>query len=253
MGPSECGLSAVEVLLSDKQLHFSSITLLCPEEYAIGSVGDVLTGNALHKLGLACRVNLVAAEMVSLDREDRRIGLSNGEEISYDYLLLTAGLKVKMDVDDHGPVPHGALLSCDSHTVQSLFYTPLQDQTKRYLQRTSESSFSSVVTMEGLLANTQNIAEDVQKVIVYGATLEAFHAMNLLVSKGGGNLRAHHVIPEATTGVVACVQKVADLLNLNIQEPTVMTLVEVEEVENQKLICAFEVLRLEKNIVLKLI
>lgn len=243
VGPSECGLAAVEVLLLDEHLHFSSITLLCPEEHAVGSMGDSLSGSNLHKLGLASRVNLVVAEMISLDREERRIGLSNGEEISYDYLLLTAGLQVnehkancKLDASEKAAL-------CSPHLAYSWLHAVLQDQTKRYLQRTSESSFSSVVSVQSLLAVSQRESGHPQNVIVYGATIDACHALSLLASKGGENLCVRHVIPETPTeGVVLCVQKAAETLNLNMPEPSVMTLVEVEEMADHKLICAFEVI-----------
>lgn len=96
IGASECGLSAIERLLTDEHYYFTSITLVSPDGVTVGGVGDCITGRNIGQLGLDCRVTTIGAEMTYLDREERKIGLETGEEINYDYLLLTAGLQVML-------------------------------------------------------------------------------------------------------------------------------------------------------------
>ncbi|GMH33564.1 hypothetical protein BSKO_01398 [Bryopsis sp. KO-2023] len=210
VGPSECGLSAIERLLLDKDLYFTSITLLVPEGVTVGGVGNTLTGRNLVKLGLECRITLLAAEVVSLDRESRIVGLSNGEDVNYDYLVLTAGL---------------------------------QDQTRCHLQRTAESKFSSVVTIQELLADSsKGLPERRQNIIVYGSEIDAYHALSLLEARGTPRERVRHVIPEGVVSPMAeCLKSAAGMLNLGLPDTATMTLVEVEEAEENKLICSFEV------------
>lgn len=109
VGASECGLSAIEELLIDENFYFTSIALLSPDGVTVGGVGDFITGRNIGQLGLNCRVTTVGAEMTYLDRRERRIGLATGEDISYDYLLLTAGLQVTLHQKSKPQTPAIAL------------------------------------------------------------------------------------------------------------------------------------------------
>ena len=94
VGASECGISAIEHLLYYPGYYFTSIVLVSPGEPTVSEVGSPLRQRSLSKIGLAARVRIINAELTTLDRDARIVGLSNGDEVSYDFLLITAGLQV---------------------------------------------------------------------------------------------------------------------------------------------------------------
>lgn len=127
----------------------------------------------------------------------------------------------------------------------SISFLMLQDQTRSHLQRTANSKFASVVTMHDLLASSSTqLVHKEQNIIVYGATIEAFHALSWLEAKGHPSECVRHVVPDSSTNsLAACAQLAAQKLDIALQEPVIMTLTEVEEADENRLICAFEVRR----------
>lgn len=85
----------------------------------------------IARLGLQARVCVLDAEMIGLDRDERVLALSNGGQLSYDYLLITCGLQEQtatyLAQVRHGPPrlhardppPRG------THTQQACLHTTL--------------------------------------------------------------------------------------------------------------------------------
>lgn len=89
---------------------------------------------------------MVDAEMIGLDREAQVVYLSTGGSLSYEILVLTAGL---------------------------------QDQALKRITRSAEID-APVVTLEELVSELEpSFAETLSSCIVYGATLEAYQVRSI--------------------------------------------------------------------------
>lgn len=94
VGASECGLSVIESLLIHPKLYFTALTLLAPGYISVSGVVCNYTSSMMSRLGLEARVEVLDAEMVGLDREDKLVDLSDGTSLPYGYLVIATGLQV---------------------------------------------------------------------------------------------------------------------------------------------------------------
>ena len=89
-GASDAGLACLERLLLAENLAFTSLTLLAFGGVTAGGVAAQYTVAALAKLGLANRVDVIDAEIVALDREERKVYLTDGTVLPFDTLVLAS-------------------------------------------------------------------------------------------------------------------------------------------------------------------
>lgn len=93
VGASETALSALQAMLVNEHLQFNYLTMLAPGGIPVGSLGTQFNAGVLAKLGIDAHVRLVDAEMVGLESESKIIALSDGHQLAYDLLVVTAGLQ----------------------------------------------------------------------------------------------------------------------------------------------------------------
>ncbi|KAK9809259.1 hypothetical protein WJX72_012281 [[Myrmecia] bisecta] len=167
VGASECGLSAVEQLVTSQQLAFNAITLVAPGGILPGGVGSTVTESLLSKLGLEVFVTIVDAELVALDRQERIVQLSNGQHLQYGVLVLATG------------IAHQPLLA---------------------LAPSPDAPLLDMQDLRALLPGGGSEAAPVHNALVYGATLEAYTACaDLQAHAAAGPAAVEHVLPVQTT------------------------------------------------------
>jgi hypothetical protein len=121
---------------------------------------------SFHKSGIDCLVNVVVGTVVSFDRKEKIIHLANGENVRYDYLVLTTGL---------------------------------QDQTRSKLKI---DRGRGVLTMDELLLMIEeksihvNSTETESPIVIYGLSLKTFSTIQILISNGIPGHRLVLVYPE---------------------------------------------------------
>eukprot|EP00873_Tetraselmis_striata_P013731 jgi/Tetstr1/433995/TSEL_023169.t1 len=199
IGASECGISAIEQLLCNPRLEFTSIALVAPGGITVGGAGSTYSSQDISKIGLEAQVSMVDAEMIGLDREAQVVYLSTGGSLSYEILVLTAGL---------------------------------QDQALKRITRSAEID-APVVTLEELVSELEpSFAETLSSCIVYGATLEAYQAMEVLTARGCVLDAITHVLPpEGHVGPSFVVPVLAKKIELDLPDTEIMTLVKVESMD----------------------
>ncbi|KAL6751227.1 hypothetical protein V8C86DRAFT_2782277 [Haematococcus lacustris] len=199
LGASEAGLAVVERLLMDAALVFNYITLLAPGGIIVGGVACEYTASDIAKLGLDARVTLLDAEMVGLDRGNRMLELSDGSQLPYDVLVVAAGLQEQ---------------TCNTHA-----------------EKDPEVAGSVLSALE--LANdfTVGDASVMQHVLVYGDTLNAYHALAVLESRGGAHLPVFVAPPGERQPLVSLLHECAAQLGITLPQPEVAELKELVTTE----------------------
>ena len=156
VGASKAGLAAVEEMLVSTSYTFASLTLVTN---GATNSGDEASARALARLALEVNLTIVDAEMVSLNRETRRVSLSDDSTLPYEVLLLTPELR---------------------------------DQTCTSVGINAASARDSVMRYEDLLVGFDSKrAASVETVIVYGNTPEAYASMRQLLARG---LRSEQIL-----------------------------------------------------------
>ncbi|GLC35782.1 Cilia- and flagella-associated protein 61 [Pleodorina starrii] len=150
-GASECGLAVLERLLLDTELQFNYLTLLAPGGIKVGGMVCQYTAGVIARLGLEARVLLLDAEMTGLEREPRVVHLSDNSALSYNQLVITAGL---------------------------------QDQSRyRFADADPEVAGLLVTELELAADFSMNDALVMNDIVVYGGGLGAYHALSVLEAK----------------------------------------------------------------------
>ncbi|KAL3677551.1 hypothetical protein R1sor_027499 [Riccia sorocarpa] len=157
----------------------SSVGLKCLNSTALSQVSvDLGPAYAFAKLGLDCHINVVVATVMGIDRKGHLIELSNGEIMTYDWLVLSTGLQ--------------------DQTRNRIGLSPL---------RSDASEHIGVVKTDELILNAHEISQGmalyavegdtIPPVVIYGSTLEAFCAVQKLLQEGlqGPNMVLIHPEP----------------------------------------------------------
>jgi len=175
VGSSDCGLATVEGLLVNPHTCFSSITLVSPgglpDERIRGTRELCTQGTAVmydsvltDRIAFSKRVQIVDERMVYVERDAKAIVLSDGSLLEYDYLVLATGLQDTSLYSNCGLQAgdiekHKGLLKC----VFSVQSNPVKANQFRQIVETYHEESTCVV---------------------YGSTVEAFSAIEVLLSCG---------------------------------------------------------------------
>ncbi|KAG1678295.1 hypothetical protein FOA52_013916 [Chlamydomonas sp. UWO 241] len=195
VGASETGLAAVERMLLDPLLSFNYITLLAPGGVPVGGPACEFTGGLVARLGLEARVTLVDAELVGLDAGQRLAELSDGGVLSYDLLLLTCGL---------------------------------QEQTRATVGEADPEVAGAVVNVMELNADfTLEDAARMLDIVVYGDSLEAYHALSVLERRAASDAVRFLAPPGDRTPLAKVLRAAAGVLGIGpdvLPAPRLLTL-----------------------------
>lgn len=91
VGASETGLSAIEGLLTSKEMRFEGITLISPGGNTLGSP---LGTSWVDRIALEGSVTVLEGLVTGIDRDQRTVALEDGALVPYDTLVLAAGKQV---------------------------------------------------------------------------------------------------------------------------------------------------------------
>uniref|UniRef100_A0A7S3QR29 Cilia- and flagella-associated protein 61 N-terminal domain-containing protein n=1 Tax=Dunaliella tertiolecta TaxID=3047 RepID=A0A7S3QR29_DUNTE len=188
VGASETGLAAVERMLLHPRLHLNFITLLAPGGIQMGDLASQYTKSIIARLGLQARVSVLNAEMVGLDRAERVIALNDGAQLNYDFLLITCGLQEPTASFFAQRDPEVAGNVCGTQEL------------------TSDFMFGDSLTME--------------RIVLYGSTLDAIQAWSVLELRGGmSRLYSFCAPPAPPDPMVQVLQAAAEKLHIELPEP----------------------------------
>eukprot|EP01018_Ginkgo_biloba_P014259 Gb_08171 [translate_table: standard] len=175
VGASRTAESFLHKLITCPYMHFRNLTLVSSFglkglSSSMISCPDTRRGPAssFPKLGLDCEVKVISDHVVGLDRESRYVTLSTGQVLPYDYLVLSSGL---------------------------------QDQTRWLVGTGPQKGMLRLDELAMLLEDgnfgSNKIVGYGSPIVIYGATLEAFCAVQLLLSKGLKGENILMVYPES--------------------------------------------------------
>jgi adenylate kinase family enzyme len=172
VGASDAGLSALESLMLTPYMQFSRLTLVAPNGIPIPadqqSEKSFVTSHAggpcgytkreIQQLSFDSTVRVINGRMVDIDREGCALQLEDETIVPYDYLLVCTGIQE----------------STKSKLMMNTT-TPHEDPRLHFLD--------SIEAAERLSKNIVTLAsEGIQKVAVYGNTLNAFAAIQGLLA-----------------------------------------------------------------------
>jgi hypothetical protein len=199
VGASECGLAAVERMLLDTNLSYNSITLLAPGGISVGGPACEYTASLVARLGLDARVRLLDAELIGLDAQQQVIELSDGTQQQYDLLLVACGV---------------------------------QEQTRSFVAETDPELAGAVVNAQELAADfSLEDAARMRDIVVYGNTLDAYHAMSILEKRGGADIQIFAAPPGEVAPVVQVLLQAGGVVGkaaCPLPEPRPLTLLEMQ-------------------------
>ncbi|BBN05258.1 cilia- and flagella-associated protein 61 [Marchantia polymorpha subsp. ruderalis] len=173
-------------LISSQELQFTNLIMVstvgfkCLMSTALSQIiVDLGPAYSFPKLGLDCHINVIVATMTGIDRKGHCLELSNGDILTYDWLVLSTGL---------------------------------QDQTRNKLGLSSTNSETNehigIVKTDEIILNAHEISQgmavhavegdNIPPVVIYGSTLEAFCAIQKLLEEGlqGPNMILIHPEPQ---------------------------------------------------------
>ncbi|XP_024912836.1 cilia- and flagella-associated protein 61-like, partial [Cynoglossus semilaevis] len=196
VGASDTGLSFLEVLCTCPHLRFCTLTLVSTHGFPTRSShqdpGFLSTSHAhsstdLALLPLRSCVTVVTDKMVKIDRKSKRVLVSSGRKVPYDFLLLCPGLQYQMP----------------SRAGSGSSQTP---PTRRW--RHPGPAPSNLFTLNApqdcdalrrwLL---QNFVERQEDAVVYGNSLDVYTTVGALLGLGVRGSRIHLVLtPPGNTG-----------------------------------------------------
>ncbi|KAL2636300.1 hypothetical protein R1flu_007779 [Riccia fluitans] len=180
------------VLQFTNLIMVSTVGFKCLMSTALSQISvDLGPAHAFTKLGLDCHINVVVATVTGIDRKGHLIELSNGEILTYDWLVLSTGLQ--------------------DQTRNRLGLSPLHSDTNQHI---------GIVKTDELILNAHEISQGmalyavegdtIPPVIIYGSTLEAFCAVQKLLQEGlqGPNMVLIH--PEPVDLATAAAEHLGD-------------------------------------------
>lgn len=180
LGASECGLGALETLLTQPRLHMRSLTLVAADGLAalndnFAPLSPFQPPARLASLGLLCRARVVPQRAVGLDAARKCLVLADKSCVFFDALLLAPGL---------------------------------QDQTALNVERRVGAAVSGVFSA-GDRRCWERVMElalrpDSLPALVYGATARAVAALSELLRRGVPATRLVWLVPDADAAADWC-------------------------------------------------
>lgn len=145
------------------------------------------TAGVIARLGFEARVLLLDAEMVGLDRAARVVDLSDGSQLAYNQLLITAGT---------------------------------QDQSRYHFADADPEVAGLLVTELELAADfTMNDAMVMSSILVYGNALGAYHSLSVLEAKGAADKTRFVAPPGQEPPVVRLLHELAEEAGVTLPRP----------------------------------
>lgn len=99
IGGSDTGLSFLESLVYSPHLHFTGLILITDddspstERYHDFVSHRVFSPGISRQVALDQYIQILRGSATRIERDKKRINISNGKTISYDYLFLTSGIQ----------------------------------------------------------------------------------------------------------------------------------------------------------------
>ncbi|XP_028296507.1 cilia- and flagella-associated protein 61 isoform X3 [Gouania willdenowi] len=185
VGASDTGLSFLETLCFCPHLRFKHLTLVSTHglhgkhshEYCeFLTTSHAYSSTDLVHIPFHSCVRVVEGKMVAINRKYKHIRVSNGEKISYDFLVLCTGLQYRKP--------------------------SLKTEEPKQPMRTIRSTFSNVLTINDLhdcrAAHqwlSENFVKQGGKAIIYGEGVDVLSSLQVLLSLGVSGSRIHLVLP----------------------------------------------------------
>ncbi|KAJ3221864.1 hypothetical protein HK099_003010 [Clydaea vesicula] len=175
VGGSDAGLSFLENLVYTPHLRFSNLTLISPEGIPIEESlveTHCFSSTELKQIGLDYYVNVIKTGVNAIDRVHKTILLLNELRLSYDYLILTP--TVNFDIRSLTP---------KLESVEGVY--TLNRLNSEKISRAVEKFYNTKVTREDVDEfQEQKVDENiVPTCVVYGKTINAYAAVNMLLKK----------------------------------------------------------------------
>ncbi|KAJ3052486.1 hypothetical protein HK097_006189 [Rhizophlyctis rosea] len=176
VGGSDTGISFLEKLVYNSHLHFSNLTLIStagiPKKYDDSPLASrrCYTGLELQQLGLDTSIQIIRSSTTEFDRVLKRVRLSSGAFVAYDYLILTPGMQFNPDALMDGLGSVGGVFAVNPGVEDELGKA-----------------------VDGAVGDFEE-----GRTVVYGRNLQAFAAIQFLLQKGLPPNRVIHVIPPIT-------------------------------------------------------
>ncbi|KND05075.1 uncharacterized protein SPPG_00750 [Spizellomyces punctatus DAOM BR117] len=175
IGGSDTGIAFIENLVYNPHLWFTNLTLVSMDGAPIPDEkdGDVFVSHRcyspteLDQLGLPHYVKIIRGSTDEIDRLMKRVHLTNGSFVNYDYLILTPGLQFSV----------------------ATLNEELADTTGVYaLNRENALEVNDAID-HALMDSSAS------KIVVYGRHIQAYSGVQLLLSKGVSPSRIVLVVP----------------------------------------------------------
>nr|XP_061806985.1 cilia- and flagella-associated protein 61-like [Nerophis lumbriciformis] len=186
VGASDTGLSFLEALCFCPHLRFKNLTLISthgfPNDCSLAGVKFLTTSHAyrskyMAQLPLRSCVAEVCAKMVAINRKSKHVVVSNSAKIPYDYLILCTGLQYQV------PCPTGAdqVGSADEDLREERPFPPRYSGTVPSNMFTLNDSHDCNAAKQWLV---ENFVRRNENAIVYGNSIDAFTAVEMLLRIG---------------------------------------------------------------------
>ncbi|KAL0028967.1 hypothetical protein WJX77_008705 [Trebouxia sp. C0004] len=175
-GASVCGLSVIESLLMHETLAFNALTLLAPGGHCSGQPAAMYKADLIVRLGLHASVNVLDVELVSIDREQQTVVLSDNRTLQYGVLVLSMGL------------------SCEAMVLNQ-----------------SALGLPQVVSLPMLPGRIQKGVKATKSIIVHGPISEACTAMAQLEA-AGVNLQSARYLRPSRQAEISLAEEAAGLM-----------------------------------------
>eukprot|EP01137_Pigoraptor_chileana_P032179 Opistho-2@21151 len=175
IGASDVGLSYLASLVYQPHLRFGNLMLISPHGFPAEMAPDAarerflsschcFTRDDHHRLALPTMVSSVSATMKGIDRENGLVHLENGQQVPYDYLVLATGAQLRLQGQLNIParrVPRNVVCINDDADAQA--FLELLETIRPIVRERRGGDW---------------------KIIVYGASIDAFCAVEGLLFSG---------------------------------------------------------------------
>ncbi|CAG01468.1 unnamed protein product, partial [Tetraodon nigroviridis] len=226
VGASDTALAFLQVLSSCPHLKFNNLTLISTHGFSSDRtrehVGFLSTSHAyssrdLAQLPLPPCVTTVTGKMLGISRKSKRVRVSGGRTLSYDYLVLCTGLQYQVQMENMSlhvrqppvSVPHrgGSMLQVPCPTgadlSQPITTSQLQNHARRRYTGPAPSNLLTLNDPEDCRAARAwlcaHFVDGQDNAVVYGNSIDVFTAVETLQELGVQGRRIHVAltVPEA--------------------------------------------------------